>query len=103
MKYTLLLLLLCGCSCHKPVTKSVPPPAPLHQDEHPLPNHPFNLGTIKMSNSNTTTTISFGLGNLAGALASWVTNHSILWMILHFFFGWFYVIYWFFFHYLRNQ
>lgn len=34
-----------------------------------------------------------GLGALIAVLCSWSINHSILWAILHAFFGWFYVIY----------
>jgi len=35
--------------------------------------------------------ISFGM--VVAAILSWSANHSIGWMILHGFFGWFYVIY----------
>ena len=36
----------------------------------------------------------YGLGSILAAILSWTVNHSILWAILHFFCGWFYVIYW---------
>lgn len=34
-----------------------------------------------------------GLGTVIAAILSWSVNHSILWMILHGIFSWFYVIY----------
>lgn len=34
-----------------------------------------------------------GLGTVIAVIVSWTTNHSILWAIIHGFFGWFYVIY----------
>ncbi len=34
-----------------------------------------------------------GLGSLIAVLASWERNKSVLWAILHFLFGWIYVIY----------
>jgi len=34
-----------------------------------------------------------GLGTLLAVLASWSRNHSILWAIIHSFFGWGYVIF----------
>lgn len=34
-----------------------------------------------------------GLGTLIAVLLSWMVNKSILWAIVHGFFGWFYVIY----------
>jgi hypothetical protein len=45
-----------------------------------------------MSNSSNTST-GIGLGTVIAAIISWTTNHSVLWAILHGFFGWFYVIY----------
>ncbi|MHC5309496.1 hypothetical protein ACYSNM_05390 [Myroides sp. LJL116] len=33
------------------------------------------------------------IGSLLAVYLSWQRNHSVLWAILHFFFGWFYVIY----------
>lgn len=33
-------------------------------------------------------------GAVIAAILSWVKNASILWMILHWWCGWFYVIYW---------
>ena len=34
-----------------------------------------------------------GLGSVAAAVLSCVLNHSFWWALLHFFFGWLYVIY----------
>lgn len=34
-----------------------------------------------------------GLGTALAAIVSYVTNQSILWMLIHAFFGWFYIIY----------
>lgn len=34
-----------------------------------------------------------GLGSLIAVCMSWSHNASVLWAILHAFFGWFYVIY----------
>ena len=33
------------------------------------------------------------LGTVIAAIVSWSANHSIFWMIVHAFFGWFYIIY----------
>ena len=38
-----------------------------------------------------------GLGGILAVVLSWITWHSIGWAIIHFWFGWFYVIYWLFF------
>lgn len=38
------------------------------------------------------------LGSLLAVLISWSYNHSVIWAILHFFLGWFYVIYALLFH-----
>lgn len=34
-----------------------------------------------------------GFGGVLAMILSYTTNHSILWCLLHGFFGWFYVIY----------
>ena len=34
-----------------------------------------------------------GLGTIIAVVMSWTRNKSILWAIIHAFFGWFYVIY----------
>lgn len=50
-----------------------------------------------MSERQRTVTVTrggIGLGGLLAVLLSWVVNHSVLWCILHFICGWFYVIYW---------
>jgi hypothetical protein len=33
------------------------------------------------------------IGGLIAVILSWIVNHSVLWAILHFFFGWLYVVY----------
>jgi hypothetical protein len=38
--------------------------------------------------------IKIGLGSLIAMILSWVTNHSLLWLIIHGLLGWLYVIYW---------
>jgi hypothetical protein len=38
------------------------------------------------------------LGGLFAVILSWTVNHSVFWVILHFFFGWFYVIYYYLVH-----
>ncbi len=47
------------------------------------------------SDSSQTTYVytGIGLGTLLAVLASWSRNHSVLWAIIHAFFGWIYVIY----------
>lgn len=34
-----------------------------------------------------------GIGNIIAAILSWNRFHDILWMLVHGFFGWLYVIY----------
>lgn len=34
-----------------------------------------------------------GLGSIVAGIISWSANHSILWLLVHMFFGWFYVVY----------
>ena len=34
-----------------------------------------------------------GLGTIIAVIISWTRNKSVLWAIIHAFFGWFYVIY----------
>ena len=34
-----------------------------------------------------------GFGTVLAIAISWSVNHSVLWAIIHGFFGWFYVIY----------
>ncbi len=36
----------------------------------------------------------FTIGGIVAIVLSCVANHSVFWAILHFFCGWFYVIYW---------
>jgi hypothetical protein len=43
--------------------------------------------------SNQSVTYGMSLGGTIAVVASWSINHSILWAILHGFFGWFYVLY----------
>jgi len=35
----------------------------------------------------------WGVGSMIAITLSWSVNHSILWMMVHGIFGWFYVIY----------
>ena len=37
--------------------------------------------------------LRFGLGSIMAIVISWSVNHSILWAIIHGFFGWLYVLY----------
>jgi len=37
---------------------------------------------------------SLELGNIIAGLLSWMTWHSLGWVIINGFFGWFYIIYW---------
>ncbi len=47
-----------------------------------------------MSNvSSQATSAGIGLGSAIAVAISWSLNKSILWAIVHGFFGWFYVIY----------
>lgn len=41
----------------------------------------------------TITSTGIGLGSAIAVAISWSLHHSILWAMLHGFFGWFYVIY----------
>ena len=58
-----------------------------------------------MSNENTeSSNVScscgpIGLGSILALLFSWFVNGSVVWGILHFCFGWFYVIWSLIFHY----
>ena len=38
------------------------------------------------------------VGCFGAAYLSWITSASIGWAILHFLFGWLYILYWFFVH-----
>ena len=44
-------------------------------------------------NTSTATSGGIGLGAVIAAVISWSVNHSILWALIHGFFGWFYIIY----------
>jgi hypothetical protein len=35
-----------------------------------------------------------GVGGFIAIYLSWITNHSIIWCLIHGFLGWLYVIYW---------
>jgi hypothetical protein len=48
-------------------------------------------GTSEVGRSVITNGIS--LGTVVAAVTSWTRNRSVLWMIVHGFFSWFYVIY----------
>lgn len=43
--------------------------------------------------SNSATQAGIGLGSAIAVAISWSLNQSIIWAIIHGFFGWFYVIY----------
>ena len=43
----------------------------------------------------------FGIGSILAVILSWKTSASVAWAILHFFFGWWYVFYWFIVHWER--
>lgn len=43
--------------------------------------------------SNTAAQAGIGLGSAIAVAISWSLNQSIIWAIIHGFFGWFYVIY----------
>ncbi len=47
-------------------------------------------------NSRSSTAGGITLGGLLAVILSWTVNHSVVWCILHFLCGWFYVIYWLF-------
>ncbi len=42
---------------------------------------------------NTATQTGIGLGSAIAVAISWSLNQSVVWAIIHGFFGWFYVIY----------
>ncbi len=46
-----------------------------------------------MSESEYCNHTCIGLGNVIAAVVSWYFNKSILWALVHGFFGWFYLIY----------
>ena len=46
-----------------------------------------------MSNGTTIASHGIGIGSALAIAISWSINKSILWAILHGFFGWLYVIY----------
>lgn len=37
--------------------------------------------------------VSYGIGSMIAAFLSWLVNKSFIWAFVHFFFGWFYVVY----------
>ncbi len=51
----------------------------------------FSETTTEVSRSVITNGI--GLGSVIAAITSWERNRSVLWMIIHGIFSWFYVIY----------
>jgi hypothetical protein len=36
---------------------------------------------------------SIGIGSIIAVVISWTVNHSVLWCLIHGFFGWFYIVY----------
>lgn len=51
---------------------------------------------MSSSNKGSSASVGIGLGNVIAALISWSLYHSILWALIHGFFGWFYIIYYLF-------
>lgn len=43
--------------------------------------------------SNKTSSGGITIGAVIAIILSWVTNHSILWCVIHGFFGWLYIFY----------
>lgn len=43
--------------------------------------------------SKSSSSSGVGLGAIVAAILSWTKWHSVLWLIIHAIFGWFYVIY----------
>lgn len=57
----------------------------------------YNFGSANVSiMSSSGFRGGIGLGSVLAVVASWSRNKSILWAILHAFFGWIYVIYYIF-------
>jgi hypothetical protein len=58
---------------------------------------PINLGSEENDMSNgggrSAGLGMWGFGSILAVTLSWSVNHSILWMIVHGIFSWFYVIY----------
>lgn len=45
-----------------------------------------------MMNTKQVISATYGLGSLVAVLCSIIVNKSVFWAIIHFFFGWFYVV-----------
>lgn len=37
--------------------------------------------------------VGYGLGSVLAVVVSWTVNKSVAWAAVHFFFGWFYILY----------
>jgi len=48
-----------------------------------------------MAEDSSSSSVLGGVGCAAAVVLSALTNHSFWWGFLHFFCGWFYVVYWF--------
>jgi hypothetical protein len=53
----------------------------------------FASFSVEAAASNPAVRGGIGVGTIIAIMASWTRNKSVLWAILHAFFGWFYVIY----------
>lgn len=51
---------------------------------------------MSSDSSSKSSSSGIGIGVVIAILLSWVTNHSVLWCVIHALLGWFYVIYWLF-------
>jgi hypothetical protein len=50
-------------------------------------------GSARMNRTRDVAKAGIGMGSALAITISWSVHHSLLWAILHGFFGWFYVIY----------
>lgn len=50
-------------------------------------------GRARMNATRDVAKAGIGMGSALAITISWSLHHSILWAILHGFFGWFYVVY----------
>ncbi|ADY19698.1 hypothetical protein BGI23_02015 [Bacillus sp. ABP14] len=53
----------------------------------------FNDVVIKGTNARKITSWFFNIGNITAMCLSWERNHSVFWLFINTFFGWFYVLY----------
>ena len=65
----------------------------LHPDRPRAVANAFTTVTLIMSARSSAAGGGIGLGTVVAAVLSWSANHSGLWLIVHGFLGWFYVLY----------